>query len=45
MTMEQVRLFPLQHKDVLQIGIAFKFNAELKSHLKKLEIITQYLLT
>ena len=37
MIMEQVRLFPLQHKDVLQIGIAFKFNSALKSHLKELD--------
>jgi len=39
MIMEQVRLFPFEHHDALQIGIAFKYNAELKSHLKKLEII------
>lgn len=34
--MEQVRLFPFQHHHVLQIGIAFKYNPALKSHLKQL---------
>lgn len=35
--MTQVKLFPLNHHKFLQLGIAFKFNATLKSHLKKLE--------
>lgn len=34
--MEQVRLFPLNHKRALQIGIAFKFDNELKTHIKQL---------
>ncbi len=34
--MEQVRLFPLQHNNVLQIGIAFKYNTALKAHLREL---------
>lgn len=34
--MEQVKLFPLQHNNVLQIGIAFKYNTALKAHLKEL---------
>jgi len=38
--MEQVRLFPLNHNSALQIGIAFKFDKELKAHLKLLEDLT-----
>ncbi|TVZ28136.1 site-specific recombinase XerD [Gillisia sp. Hel_I_86] len=34
--MEQVLLFPLQHRNVLRIGIAFKYNDALKSYLKEL---------
>jgi integrase/recombinase XerD len=34
--MEQVRLFPLQHNNKLQIGIEFKYNTALKAHLKEL---------
>ncbi len=40
MTMEQVRLFPFQHKNNLQMGIAFKYNEALKAHLKVLPEIT-----
>jgi len=37
--MKQVKLFPLEHKGVLQIGIAFKFDTALKIHLLELEEI------